>query len=83
MAIDNELGMKPMTERIMFSDKVHTLEDLMLTLKKVRMISNQHDSTVHTVDTWGNGVDIQLEAECLSDGSVVYNLHIGAEATQN
>jgi hypothetical protein len=63
----NELGMKPNTARRMFADEYHTLEDLEMLIAKIKLVSNQHPSVINIEGA------IELEAECLSDGSVVYN----------
>jgi len=54
----------------MFVDKFNTLEDLKIAITKAEMVSNQIADVIN-VDG-----QFELEAECLSDGSVVYNVGI-------
>lgn len=66
----NELSMKPGESRKMFADNFNTLEDLKLAIVKAELISNQIADVIHTEGRFA------LEAECLSDGSIVYNVAI-------
>lgn len=66
----NELGMKPGETRKMFADRFNTLEDLKIAIAKAEMFSNQIADVIYA-----DG-QLELEAECLSDGSVVYNIGI-------
>ena len=73
MLVSNELGMKPNTARRMFADKFNTLEELELAIAKVKLICNQDASLVNIFG------ELELEAECLSDGSVVYNAFLAGQ----
>jgi len=66
----NDLNMKPGEHRKMFADYFNTLEDLKLAIAKAELVSNQIADVIHTEGR------IALEAECLSDGSIVYNVAI-------
>jgi hypothetical protein len=66
----NDLGMKPGEFRKMFADTFNTLEDLKLAIAKAELVSNQIADVIN-VDG-----KLELEAECLSDGSIVYNVGI-------
>jgi hypothetical protein len=70
--IDN-LGMKPNEKRLLFSDAFHNLEELKAAIAKAETASNQ----------LGEYIDVgvgrfELEAECLTDGSVVYNAYLNS-----
>lgn len=76
--------MKPEETRILLQKEFQTVEELQALLAKSIHISNQHPSTIY-VDTVSLGdfstrksqyCQFTLEAEGLSDGSVVYNISL-------
>ena len=71
----NELGMKPNTARKMFGDRFNTLEDLEIAIAKIKLVSNQNTSTIYVYG------EIELEAECLTDGSIVYNAFLHSQGS--
>ena len=69
------LNMKPNTARRMFADRFNNVEDLKLAIAKIELVSNQ---TPDVIDVFG---EIELEAECLSDGSVIYNAFLTSQGS--
>lgn len=68
--MQNDIGMKPNTSRKMFADTFNTLEDLKIAIAKAELVSNQIADVINVDGKF------ELEAECLSDGSIVYNVGI-------
>ena len=62
--------MQPGETQKAFSDQFSTLEDLRLCVEKIAMVSNQEPFMIHCEG------ELVLERECLSDGSIVYNVHL-------
>ena len=69
----NKLGMKPGEVRKRFADSFATLEDLKLAIAKAELVCDEQSSVVYVCGA------LELEAECLSDGSVVHNILIITE----
>ena len=74
--------MKPGEVKRRFADRVNTVEDLQLALAKVLMISNQNPCVINVGDTDpdegpGHRFMLELEEECLTDGSTVWNVLLG------
>jgi hypothetical protein len=62
--------MKPFETQKAFSDQFNTLEELSLCIEKIRLVSNQEPFMIHCEG------ELELERECLSDGSIAYNVHL-------
>lgn len=63
--------MKPNTWEEISKTRAHTVEELIVALEAAVIKSNQHPSLINVPSQ-----DVVLERECLSDGSIVYNLSI-------
>lgn len=74
------LNMKPYETRRMFSERFATAADLILSIEKAVMVSGQDAECINVEFGHNDRVvsQLALEAECLSDGSVVYNLILTA-----
>ncbi len=73
---------KPGETEIMFADRINTAEDLQIALAKVEMLTNQDLNQINVEEMdWNNQPNnrymIKLERECLTDGSIVYNVLLG------
>ncbi len=60
--------LKPGEGCVLFKDTFDTLEALKVAIAKAEHISNQEAYLINVDGTF------ELEAECLSDGSIVYNI---------
>jgi len=70
--------MKPCTTRVVWSDRIATVADLQMALAKVLLVSNQ-DADVINVESGAFSAitgKLELEEECLSDGSHIWNLWV-------
>lgn len=76
--IVNSLNMKPNQIRTMFSDRFSTATDLKLAIEKAVLISGQDADYINVrFGPEETGIDnsrLDLQAECLSDGSIVHNI---------
>lgn len=74
------LQMKPYEVHRMFADRFSTVEDLSIALAKAAMISGQNASEINVEFGHEERIvsQLALEAECLSDGSIVYNVILTA-----
>ncbi len=82
-----ELKLKPEEIQVLLKKEFQTVEELQALLDEALQISNQHPSTVYVEIDGGlgdfetrklpaNGSEFTLEAEGLTDGSVVYNIKL-------
>ena len=74
--------MKPNTFELLATRDFSNLEELQAHLAEFQGIANQHPSTIYvrairTYDSESRKLErVKLEAEALSDGSIVYNIDI-------
>jgi len=67
------MKMKPNERQLLFSEPFHNLEELKTAIDKAETASGQF---LELIDV---GVGrFELEAECLTDGSVVYNAYLNS-----
>lgn len=62
--------MKPGEIQKVFADQFATLEDLRICLDKIGLVSGQDEALITCEG------ELILESECLSDGSIVYSVHL-------
>lgn len=76
--MSNELGLKPNTTRRLSRKAYRNLGELLAVLDGFVSITNQHPSVIDVdADYEAEHVGFAtLEAECLTDGSIVYNVLI-------
>lgn len=81
----NEFGMKPFEIKTISKYGFANASDLMVAIERAVKDSNQDADLVHVnlipQDDYSprrtEGPQVALDAECLSDGSIVYNIEIG------